>query len=433
MSGRGETELLANHWLARLSAEVNVDCLSGLIFGELRGITLLTLQSLIRDALTFTDHERRRNVTAHAVLRAATMHLDKFSKKNICEPRALAYFIMNAFTEVLPLPNIASEAKVAAELALPALIQGEQRGRTSVNEGAAEVAPRVAFGGGSSRSENSNFQDKAPTAPAPAPRLPAPLAPIVVPAVAPVHGAGGAGTGAGVKGTRCLHWMESTCYNPEQQIYMVLKQVHPHLEIRESGMAVAVSYTKFLCHAIIVSAIELAQHSAQIQYDVAPEWLEKFAKGGGDVVNITARTIQTAVRLVIAGELSKHAVSEGTKAVKKYTASPLGLALCKDRSAAAGLQFDVNAVERAIFDLACGGAEASSSCERLEYRCVSTRPSMVQTMQYEGRRDTAIRVVSTAEGSSSTVKTVVVSECAPVYLTAVLEYVPTTHSCFFIL
>jgi histone H2B len=36
---------------------------------------------------------------------------------------------------------------------------------------------------------------------------------------------------------------------------------------------------------------------------------------------ITSREIQTAVRLLLPGELAKHAVSEGTKAVTKYTSS----------------------------------------------------------------------------------------------------------------
>ena len=36
---------------------------------------------------------------------------------------------------------------------------------------------------------------------------------------------------------------------------------------------------------------------------------------------ISSREIQTAVRLILPGELAKHAVSEGTKAVTKYTAS----------------------------------------------------------------------------------------------------------------
>ena len=33
---------------------------------------------------------------------------------------------------------------------------------------------------------------------------------------------------------------------------------------------------------------------------------------------MSAREVQTAVRLVLPGELAKHAVSEGTKAVTKY-------------------------------------------------------------------------------------------------------------------
>ncbi|OBS57760.1 hypothetical protein A6R68_11120 [Neotoma lepida] len=38
---------------------------------------------------------------------------------------------------------------------------------------------------------------------------------------------------------------------------------------------------------------------------------------------ITSREIQTAVRLLLPGELAKHAVSEGTKAVTKYTSSKI--------------------------------------------------------------------------------------------------------------
>lgn len=34
-----------------------------------------------------------------------------------------------------------------------------------------------------------------------------------------------------------------------------------------------------------------------------------------------SREVQTAVRLVLPGELGKHAVSEGTKAVTKYSSS----------------------------------------------------------------------------------------------------------------
>ena len=36
---------------------------------------------------------------------------------------------------------------------------------------------------------------------------------------------------------------------------------------------------------------------------------------------INGREIQTAVRLLLPGELAKHAVSEGTKAITKYTSN----------------------------------------------------------------------------------------------------------------
>uniref|UniRef100_A0A8C5TN61 Histone H2B n=1 Tax=Malurus cyaneus samueli TaxID=2593467 RepID=A0A8C5TN61_9PASS len=36
---------------------------------------------------------------------------------------------------------------------------------------------------------------------------------------------------------------------------------------------------------------------------------------------ISSREVQTAARLLLPGELAKHAVSEGTKAVTKYTSS----------------------------------------------------------------------------------------------------------------
>jgi histone H2B len=36
---------------------------------------------------------------------------------------------------------------------------------------------------------------------------------------------------------------------------------------------------------------------------------------------LSSREIQTAVRLMLPGELAKHAVSEGTKAVTKFTSS----------------------------------------------------------------------------------------------------------------
>ncbi len=53
---------------------------------------------------------------------------------------------------------------------------------------------------------------------------------------------------------------------------------------------------------------KLAQESARLaRYNKKP--------------TITSREIQTAVRLILPGELAKHAVSEGTKAVTKFTSA----------------------------------------------------------------------------------------------------------------
>lgn len=41
----------------------------------------------------------------------------------------------------------------------------------------------------------------------------------------------------------------------------------------------------------------------------------------GRKTTITSREIQTAVRIILPGELSKHAISEGTKSVTKYSST----------------------------------------------------------------------------------------------------------------
>ena len=54
---------------------------------------------------------------------------------------------------------------------------------------------------------------------------------------------------------------------------------------------------------------------------------ERIAVEAGKLVRynkkgtLSSREIQTAVRLILPGELAKHAVSEGTKAVTKFTSA----------------------------------------------------------------------------------------------------------------
>ena len=84
-------------------------------------------------------------------------------------------------------------------------------------------------------------------------------------------------------------------------IYKVLKQVHPDTGISSKAMSIMNSFVNDIFERIAIESSRLAHYNKKH--------------------TITSREIQTAVRLHLPGELSKHAVSEGTKAVTKYTSS----------------------------------------------------------------------------------------------------------------
>lgn len=81
-------------------------------------------------------------------------------------------------------------------------------------------------------------------------------------------------------------------------IYKVLKQVHPEIGISGKAMGIMNSFAMDLFERIAGEASRLAQYNKRR--------------------TIGSREIQTAVKLVLPGELSKHAVSEGAKALSLY-------------------------------------------------------------------------------------------------------------------
>ena len=81
-------------------------------------------------------------------------------------------------------------------------------------------------------------------------------------------------------------------------IYRVLKQVHPDVGISTKAMSVMNSFVNDLFEKVASEASRLVKNKT-----------------------MSSREIQTSVRLLLPGELAKHAVSEGTKAVTKYTSS----------------------------------------------------------------------------------------------------------------
>ncbi|KAJ9069292.1 Histone H2B type 1-A [Entomophthora muscae] len=84
-------------------------------------------------------------------------------------------------------------------------------------------------------------------------------------------------------------------------IYRVLKQVHGETGISSKAMSILNSFVSDIFERIAGEASKLAAYNKRS--------------------TISSREIQTSVRLILPGELAKHAVSEGTKAVTKYTSS----------------------------------------------------------------------------------------------------------------
>ena len=83
-------------------------------------------------------------------------------------------------------------------------------------------------------------------------------------------------------------------------VYKVLKQIHPDTGISSKAMSVMNSFVNDIFECIVVVASRLARYNRRS--------------------TITSREIQTAVRLLLPGELAEGAVSDGIKAVTKYTA-----------------------------------------------------------------------------------------------------------------
>merc|ERR1712242_144971 len=82
-------------------------------------------------------------------------------------------------------------------------------------------------------------------------------------------------------------------------IYRVLKQVHPETGISKRSMSIMNSFINDVFEKIATEGARLVRYNKKH--------------------TLSSREVQTAVRLLLPGELAKHAVSEGTKAVTKFS------------------------------------------------------------------------------------------------------------------
>ena len=82
-------------------------------------------------------------------------------------------------------------------------------------------------------------------------------------------------------------------------IYKVLKQVHPETGISKKAMNIMNSFINDTFERIAMESSKLVRYNKRR--------------------TLSSREIQTSVKLLLPGELAKHAISEGTKAVTKFT------------------------------------------------------------------------------------------------------------------
>ncbi|KAL4495173.1 hypothetical protein ABPG72_007280 [Tetrahymena utriculariae] len=84
-------------------------------------------------------------------------------------------------------------------------------------------------------------------------------------------------------------------------IFKVLKQVHPDVGISKKAMNIMNSFINDSFERIALESSKLVRFNKRR--------------------TLSSREVQTAVKLLLPGELARHAISEGTKAVTKFSSS----------------------------------------------------------------------------------------------------------------
>ncbi|XP_034390553.1 uncharacterized protein LOC117732052 [Cyclopterus lumpus] len=187
--------------IRRLARRGGVKRISGLIYEETRGVLKVFLENVIRDAVTYTEHAKRKTVTAMDVVYALKR-----------QGRTLYGF------GVMPEPTAKAPKKGSKKAVSKTVSKTGKKRRKSRKESYAIY------------------------------------------------------------------------------VYKVMKQVHPDTGISSKAMGIMNCFVSDIFERIAGEASRLAHYNKRS--------------------TITSREIQTAVRLLLPGELAKHAVSEGTKATR---------------------------------------------------------------------------------------------------------------------
>lgn len=98
-------------------------------------------------------------------------------------------------------------------------------------------------------------------------------------------------------------------YQYDRYIFKLLKQVHKKMRISKQAMGIMQSCLLDTKERIATEATRLCRIDAQAKNKDISQ------------VQMSTRTMQSAVKLVVPGELSKHAVSEGCKVIMQFQKS----------------------------------------------------------------------------------------------------------------
>ncbi|XP_058456478.1 uncharacterized protein LOC131433887 [Malaya genurostris] len=229
--------------IRRLARRGGVKRISGLIYEETRGVLKVFLENVIRDAVTYTEHAKRKTVTAMDVVYALKRQGRTLYGFGELQQQDIPSQLPDR--QGLLLRRVPRSFPFSTDDGF-GLLGTEDRGKAAKKSGKAQK--NIAKGDKKKRKQRR-------------------------------------------KESYAIY------------IYKVLKQVHPDTGVSSKAMSIMNSFVNDIFERIAAEASRLAQYNKRS--------------------TITSREIQTAVRLLLPGELAKHAVSEGTKAVTKYTSSKM--------------------------------------------------------------------------------------------------------------
>ncbi|GMT22054.1 hypothetical protein PFISCL1PPCAC_13353, partial [Pristionchus fissidentatus] len=281
--------------IRRLARRGGVKRISGLIYEETRGVLKVFLENVIRDAVTYCEHAKRKTVTAMDVVYAlkrqgrtlygfgtvALREIRRYQKSTELLIRKLPFqrLVREIAQDFKTDLRFQSSAVMALQEAAEAYLVGlfEDTNLCAIHAKRVTIMPKDIQLARRIRGERA------------------------MPPKPSAKGAKKAGKSQKTARTGDKKRRKSRKESYSVYIYRVLKQVHPDTGVSSKAMSIMNSFVNDVFERIAGEASRLAHYNKRS--------------------TISSREIQTAVRLILPGELAKHAVSEGTKAVTKYTSS----------------------------------------------------------------------------------------------------------------